>query len=221
LNTCAGPAIFAERGLTVDLHAYQCHVFLDWRELRSTAEKPWDRLCDQLNGRGVPNLDDALVNLELRPVHDALRRNWIPVVRLLAGLAEHPRALPGPSDGERQEDRAGAQRVLRAGLEALRSFLRAAQAAYASRPARRPAGVSEACRPDPGLLAPAFRERLRAAMRIPAIEALFPAPWTAAARRMLPSPSPQFTATAMWGPVSAGARWSCWPNRSTRRSRSA
>ncbi len=52
-----------------------------------------------------------------------------------------------------------------------------------------------------GLLAPAFRERLRAAMRIPAIEALFPSPWTAAARRMLPSPSPQFTATAMWGPI--------------------
>jgi hypothetical protein len=50
-------------------------------------------------------------------------------------------------------------------------------------------------------LAPVFRERLRAAMRIPAIEALFPAPWTVAARRVLPSPSPQFTATAMWGPL--------------------
>ncbi len=56
---------------------------------------------------------------------------------------------------------------------------------------------------DPSLLAPAFRERLRAAMRIPAMEALFPTPWTAAARRMLPSPSPQFTATAMWGPILA------------------
>ena len=56
---------------------------------------------------------------------------------------------------------------------------------------------------DPRLLAPAFRERLRAAMRIPAVEALFPAPWTAAARRMLPSPSPQLTATAMWGPMLA------------------
>ena len=33
------------------------------------------------------------------------------------------------------------------------------------------------------------------------MEMLFPAPWTAAARRMLPSPSPQLTATAMWGPV--------------------
>jgi len=44
---------------------------------------------------------------------------------------------------------------------------------------------------------------LRAAMHVPAIEALFPAPWSTAARRMLPSPSPQLTATAMWGPVLA------------------
>jgi hypothetical protein len=36
---------------------------------------------------------------------------------------------------------------------------------------------------------------------MPVVEELFPSPWTAAARRMLPSPSPQFTATAMWGPI--------------------
>jgi hypothetical protein len=40
-------------------------------------------------------------------------------------------------------------------------------------------------------------------MHMPAVEALFPTPWTAAARRMLPSPSPQLTATEMWGPVLA------------------
>jgi hypothetical protein len=38
-------------------------------------------------------------------------------------------------------------------------------------------------------------------MRLPAVEALFPTPWPAAARRMLPSPSPKFTATAIWGPI--------------------
>jgi hypothetical protein len=54
---------------------------------------------------------------------------------------------------------------------------------------------------DPTALAESFRGCLRAAMRIPTIEAAFPAPWPAAARRVLPSPSPQFTATAMWGPV--------------------
>ena len=56
---------------------------------------------------------------------------------------------------------------------------------------------------DPGLLAPAFRKRLCAAMRIPSTEALFPAPLTVAARRILPSPSPQLTATAIWGPILA------------------
>ena len=44
---------------------------------------------------------------------------------------------------------------------------------------------------------------LRAAMRIPALESLFPEPWPAAARRVLPSHSPHLTATAMWGPVLA------------------
>src|SRR6202167_3519912 len=46
-----------DRGLTLDLHAYQCHVFLDWHELHPTADKPWDRLADVLNGRGVHDLE--------------------------------------------------------------------------------------------------------------------------------------------------------------------
>jgi hypothetical protein len=81
-------------------------------------------------------------------------------------------------------------------------FLRAALKAYGSRVVAE-AG-KEAPRPtNPALLAPVFRERLRAAMRIPLVEAAFPAPWTAAARRVLPSPSPNVTATAIWGPVLA------------------
>jgi glycosidase len=188
----------AERGLTLDLHGYQCHVFLDWRELQSTSEKPWDRLCDQLNGRGVPSLDDALVNLELRPVHDALRRQLDPaVVRLLAGLAEQPRAAVA-SEARNGQERDG---FFDLAWERCEAFLRAAQAAYRSRTAGPDQPLGAAHPTNPGLLGPAFRERLRAAMRIPAVEALFPAPWTVAARRMVPSPSPQLTATAMWGPV--------------------
>src|SRR5580698_1493814 len=30
-----------ERGLRVDLHAYQAHVFLDWQELHASARNPW------------------------------------------------------------------------------------------------------------------------------------------------------------------------------------
>jgi len=190
-----------DRGLTLELHAYQCHVFLDWRELRSTTQYPWDRLCDYLNGRGVPNLDDALVALELQPVHDALRRLLEPpMVRLFADRAEHPRAWAVGVDKAIERERSEFSQMAWARCE---SLLRAAQAAYIARlpEAERP-GVDD-MPTDPGLLAPAFRERLRAAMRMPAIEALFPAPWTVAARRMLPSPSPQLTATAMWGPILA------------------
>jgi hypothetical protein len=188
-----------ERGLTLDLHAYQCRVFLDWHELRATAEQPWDRLCDWLNGRGVPNLDDALVNHGLRSVHDALRLLLEPgMVRQFADLAEHPRAAAGGTSGRSELERGDFYRRTWARCE---SFLRAAQAAYAARKAEenQPAGEPA----DPASLAPAFRERARAAMRIPALEPLFPGPWSVAARRVLPSSSPQFTATAMWGPVLA------------------
>ncbi|MGB6742239.1 MAG: alpha-amylase family glycosyl hydrolase [Terracidiphilus sp.] len=189
-----------ERGFRLNLHAYQAHVFLDWRELHATAQQPWDRLCDQLNGRGVPNLDDALIDLELRPVHDALRKLLDPdAVRLFADLAEHPRttaAAAGDKKSERERSGFFEQTWARAD-----AFLRVAQAAYASRLPQQGDSARPSEPPDAESLAVAYRKRLRAAMRIPVVEALFPAPWTAAARRMLPSPSPQFTATAMWGPI--------------------
>ncbi len=181
-----------ERGLRLELHAYQCHVFVDWQELTATSEQPWDRLCDQLKGHGVASLEDALVKLELQPAHDALRLLLEPgPVRGFADLAEHPRTLAGGANLEIEAERAAYFEDAWARCE---SFLREAQRAYTTLAGRElPA--------NPGLLRAAYRARLRAAMRIPATEALFPAPWTAAARRMLPCPSPQVTATAMWGPV--------------------
>jgi glycosidase len=191
--------VLAERGLTLDLHAYQCHVFLDWRALYSTAEKPWDRLCDQLNGRGVPSLEDALENLELRPVHDAVRALLDPnVVRPLAELAGRPRAVVGTVDKEVVLERREFFDLAWARCE---SLLRVAQAAYTARTAGPEQTVGAAHPTNPALLGPAFKERLRAAMRFPAIEALFPVPWSVAARRVLPSVSPQFSAAAVWGPV--------------------
>jgi hypothetical protein len=187
---------FVERGLTLDLHAYQCHVFLDWRELTSTAEQPWDRLCDHLNGRGVANLDDALVNLELQPVHNALRALLDSgLVRIFADLAEHPRTLDVGVNKEIEAERA---QHFEDAWTRCENFLRGSQKAYLARAGNEAGGVQPA---NPSLLRAEYRSRLRAAMHIPAIEAFFPAPWPAAARRMLPSPSPQLTATAMWGPV--------------------
>jgi glycosidase len=187
-----------ERGLRLDLHAYQCHVFLDWRELRPTVEQPWDRLCDRLNNRGVANLDDELVALKLQPAHAALLQLLDPsVVRQLADLAVHP----GSDGGERyKKNERKRNEFFERAWEHCERFLRLAQVAYASQLTLdgQPAIAVEPT--DAAILAPEFSKQLRAAMRIPVIEALFPLPWTAAARRMLPSPSPQFTATAIWGP---------------------
>ncbi|HEX7286476.1 MAG TPA: alpha-amylase family glycosyl hydrolase [Candidatus Angelobacter sp.] len=63
----------AERGLRLDLHAYHCHVFLEWRDLKEDVSHPWGALCDALAGEGVPSLEDALRELQLKPVHQALK----------------------------------------------------------------------------------------------------------------------------------------------------
>jgi hypothetical protein len=63
----------AEQGMKIELHAYQTHVFLDWKDLHEDASHPWGQLCDELGGRGVSSLDDALRDLQLKPVHQALR----------------------------------------------------------------------------------------------------------------------------------------------------
>jgi glycosidase len=188
----------SEQGLTLHLHAYQCHVFQDWRELHPTVAEPWDRLCDHLNGRGVPSLEDALVNLELQPAHQALKALLDPtLIRQMADLVEQPRELIEPKRRLGRERREFFDHA----WEQCERFLLTANSIYAARLGGHPGkSVPPA---NLGLLSLTFRERLRAAMHIPAVEALFTAPWTTAARRVLPCASPLQTATAMWGPVFA------------------
>jgi hypothetical protein len=85
---------FDHSGFTIDLRGYQYAVLLHWRELRSTAEYPWEQLCDTLNGAGVHSLDEALVKLRLRPLHDALRDALAPeIVHAFAAAALTPAAV--------------------------------------------------------------------------------------------------------------------------------
>jgi len=196
----------AEHGFTVELHAYQCHVLLNWRELRATAEKPWDRLCDHLAGRGVPSLDDALIGLELQPTHDAVRRLLEPtLVRNLADLTEHaPLAFDKqaleklPPEKQKAID-SGVEEFLDIAWRRTREFLRESQTFYRSHNGdSHPLEII-----NPTGMEQSFRQRAKAAMRVSALETLFPQPWPAAARRVLPSHSPQKVATALWGPVLA------------------
>jgi glycosidase len=187
-----------ERGLRVELHAYQSYVFLDWRELHSTVEKPWARLCDSLGGRGVPSLDDALINLELRPVHEALRKVLDPaIVHGMVEIAEIPQA-PGASAQKKAAPKAQTA-FLEREWQAFAELVTTALPAYARYTGTR----AGACATEPTLMAPVLRKLLRAATRLPALEELFPAKWDETARRAIPNGHPQLPSTALWGPVLA------------------
>ena len=62
----------AEHGLYLELHAYECHVYLELRHVHD-ANGRYGRLVAWLAGRGVPSIEKALREMELEPLHDALR----------------------------------------------------------------------------------------------------------------------------------------------------
>ncbi|MGA7256954.1 MAG: alpha-amylase family glycosyl hydrolase [Terracidiphilus sp.] len=197
LNFLRRAGQLAEGGLRLELHAYQCHVFLDWQELRPTADKPWDRLSDYLAGRGVPALDDALINMELRPVHDALKAVLDPVlIHLLAENAEFPAAPGAPAQKANIKAQNSAfDRLWDVCVALLAPALNSYVRFLGGRPDYHAVKAES--------LAPSFRRMLRDASRMPALESLFPSKWPAGARRVLPTEHPQLPATALWGPIVA------------------
>ncbi len=58
-----------EKGLYVELEAYKCHVFLDWREVPDNEWHQYAHLAAYLDGRGVPSIEEALREVFLQPVH--------------------------------------------------------------------------------------------------------------------------------------------------------
>ena len=62
-----------EKGLFVSLHAYQSQVFLDFREVEDNIWHHYAHLEGYLEGRGVPNIDEALKEIFLKPLHQAFR----------------------------------------------------------------------------------------------------------------------------------------------------
>jgi glycosidase len=58
-----------QKGLYVELGAYKYHVFLDFREVQDNEWHHYAHLTAYLNGRGVPDIEEALRETLLRPVH--------------------------------------------------------------------------------------------------------------------------------------------------------
>ena len=60
----------AERGLYVELAGYQSQVFLDFREVRDNEYGRYAQLCDELGGRGVEDVEEAVRDVALKPLLD-------------------------------------------------------------------------------------------------------------------------------------------------------
>jgi hypothetical protein len=66
IRSCAG---IRENGLFTTLGGYQYNVFLDFRVLKPSRLKPYDRVCEDLGGRGVESIETEALSMSLRPIH--------------------------------------------------------------------------------------------------------------------------------------------------------
>lgn len=60
-------------GFEIALGAYKYAVYLDIRQVGDTPEKSYATLHDRLHGRGVPNVEQAIRDIQLAPLHSAFR----------------------------------------------------------------------------------------------------------------------------------------------------
>ncbi|NTV02411.1 MAG: alpha-amylase [Chlorobiaceae bacterium] len=80
-------------GLRVFLEGYRYNVFLDFRVVRPSRLKPYDRICHELDGRGVGSIELEALSMSLRPVH----------LIVTAGLATPTGASTGKPEADRIE----------------------------------------------------------------------------------------------------------------------
>jgi len=88
----------AEKGMFVELEAYEYHAFLDFREIRDDDYGTWGALCFGLQGRGVPSIDEEVQLIRFAPLVERFRE----LCALLDGELEAAPALqlsPGFREG--------------------------------------------------------------------------------------------------------------------------
>ena len=161
----------ANKGLYFELGAYKSQVYLDWRDLRDEGIRPWGPLCDMLAGRGVSSLDDALRDLELKPVHQAARALLDPeLIKKLVPSKIKPKQPP---------------------VEVLAEHVKAlldTACHYAATPAAEVSGFGSERKwtgaRDKALAQ--FRNRIESLPRLKAAQQNFSAPWAKEAQKVLP-----------------------------------
>ena len=80
----------ADNGLLVALDGYKYNVFLDFREVEPSKLRPYDRLSEELNGRGTPSMERAALTMSLAPLH---QRVGAALTSLLLSLEEEENIL--------------------------------------------------------------------------------------------------------------------------------
>ena len=216
-------------GMSFDLRGFQCVVLLDWRELWPNAEWPWDRLCDSLNGAGVPNVHDELAMLRLRPLHDALRETISQAsVQMLASIADEfagyttgqaSQSVPVMSDAVKIANDGTSEpkpsRLDKTQLDRLRAVSDKSGHFFdrilenlpeKSSASKKPkTEISAALQRPPAKqdFAETVRVRLGAAMRLPALARTYSADWPAKSRPILPGKDAASRKERTWAPILA------------------
>jgi hypothetical protein len=219
-------------GMYFDLRGFQCVVLLDWRELRPNAEWPWDRLCNSLQGRGVPDVHQEMAMFRLRPLHDALREavgeaatqtlaeiageiTPISPPRKKSAAAAAPAAAPPASPEVRIDPRLRSladksRHFFECTLETLPHQDLSAQSATAgagsetaAKSKSLPAALPQHPTPSGPFYTEAVRTMLAAATRLPLLAQSYSNPWPAESRPVLPGTDAASRRQHVWAPILA------------------
>jgi len=104
-----------EKGLFLKLEAYECHAFIDFREIRDDDYGTWGKLCRKLDGRPVACLDEEFRRIRYRGALNALAKLFSLLPDLLPAFFD-----PAAS----ANDRANVGQTLRISLVEFLSTLR-------------------------------------------------------------------------------------------------
>ena len=95
-----------ENGLFITLQGYRYNLFLDFRIVKPSRLKPYDRVCDHLNGRGAESIELEALSMSLKPVHEIISSEL-----LLLGMVASPEELPGGTELPVEADVSGEKKV--------------------------------------------------------------------------------------------------------------
>jgi glycosidase len=97
----------AEKGIYVELQAYEYHTFLDFREIRDDDYGTWGELCHRLQGQPVESLDEEVKQIRYAAIIS-------PLTELSATLPEYLATLFNPRAAAKKKEEC--MKLLRGGI---------------------------------------------------------------------------------------------------------